>query len=711
MVTDTPVFDDFGDQVATISISSDITERLRNAETAARLSAIVEGSHDAIFSHDLEGIIETWNGAAARLFGYSEDDIVGRHLGDLVAPESVPAVAQMLRQVAEGGESTSIQTIGRSADGSQLEIMIRISPVRNSEGGVVGASTIASDISEEVALRRQTEDDRRRLADAQASARLGSFELDTVTGVMTRSDELWRILGRDPGTNEGVDFDHIHADDREAVQSAFAAAVSDGTDTEVTHRIVRPDGTVRWVISRTTRFPDSSADFLTGTTLDITERHVAEMALAHQATHDTLTGLPNRSGLDERLRSSLGVRPLGGPRVAVAIIDLDQFKTLNDAYGHHFGDDVLRATADRLRAELPADGLYRFGGDEFVVVRDGIDSDVGAREFGDEIGAALSRPIDAGARSVGITASIGVARSTPVDTPESLLRDADTAMYQAKADGRARVVAFDARGRERAHRRTFLEAELRLALERDQLHLVFQPVLDLRTLQVAGFESLLRWEHPDFGPVGPDEFIPIAEDTGLIMAIGDWVLQRSLEQLAMWLASPAIEPGLWMAVNLSARQLGQPDLVRRVAETIERTGVPPAAVHLEITETVFVDRVANAVATITGLHELGTRISMDDFGTGYSSLSYLNRLPIDTLKIDRGFVQTATSGNDTSILKAIAALAQSLDFDVVAEGIETEAQLAVVRDLGCGFGQGFLWSRGLAATEALACAVALNNNS
>lgn len=710
-VTDTPVFDDSGVQVATIGISSDITERRRNAETAARLSAIVEGSQDAIFSHDLDGAIETWNGAAVRLFGYSEADVAGLNLSDLVAPGSADDLVKMLRRVADGDESTSIQTIGQRADGSNLHIVVLISPVRNSAGEVVGASAIARDISEGVELRERTESDRRRLSDAQASARLGSFELDTVTGVMTRSDEMWRILGMDPGTIAGVDFDYIHPDDRDAVERAFTVAMSDGTDAEMTHRIVRPDGSVRWVISRAGQLEGSSADVLAGTMLDITERHEAEMALAYQATHDTLTGLPNRSCLDAKLCSSFSVRPLGGPRVAVAIVDLDQFKSLNDTFGHQFGDDVLRATAERLRAEFPLDGLYRFGGDEFVVVRDGIDSDVEAGEFGAEIDAALAAPIGAGARLLEITASIGVARSMPEDTPESLLRDADTAMYQAKADGRARVVAFDARGRERAHRRSFLESALRLALERDQLHLVFQPVIDLTSLQVAGFESLLRWEHPDLGSVAPDEFIPIAEDTGLIFSIGDWVLQRSLEQLASWIAHPAVEPGLWMAVNLSAQQLGKPDLVQRVADAMERTAVPPESVHLEITETIFVDRVANAVATITGLHELGARITMDDFGTGYSSLSYLNRLPINTLKIDRCFVQATSSGSDTSILNAIAALAESLDLDVVAEGIETEEQLEIIHGLGCGFGQGFLWSRPVPAAEALTWALTTKSKS
>jgi len=393
----------------------------------------------------------------------------------------------------------------------------------------------------------------------------------------------------------------------------------------------------------------------------------------------------------------------------VAIVDLDQFKNLNDTYGHAVGDQALRAVAERLRSELPTtDEIYRLGGDEFVLVRNEVGTDEGAVEFGDAIARALAQPINMGERAIDLTASIGVARSMAADTSESLLRDADTAMYQAKADGRARVVAFDAQGRDRAHRRSFLETELRNALQRDQLHLAFQPVVDLGTLRVAGFEALLRWEHPDFGSIGPDEFIPIAEETGLIVSIGAWVLEHSLEQLAEWLTDSRLPSDLWMAINLSARQLGQRSLVDLFDDLIHRTGVSAASVHLEITESVFVDRVINAVETITDLYQLGARISMDDFGTGYSSLSYLNHLPINTLKIDRSFVQVLGEGADTSIVRAIKALSDSLDLDVVAEGIETQEQLEIIRELGCKFGQGFFWSRPLPPADALEWAMNTN---
>ena len=684
----------------------DITAR-RAAEDAARFrSTLLAAAGQAIVAIDTDGVVIYWNPAATSTYGWTAEEAIGSQIAEILpAVHGWEPIAEEIREKLRIGEAWSGEFKVLTRDGVALPVMLSDTPVYDDDGVRIATVGVSSDISEQVELHEQMEVDRRRLADAQASARLGSFELDFTTGEMTRSDELWRILGRQPGSKAGLDFDHVHPDDRDRVKIEFDRVVSEGGPAEVMHRIVRPDGSVRWVISRTSPFRNESSMLLAGTMLDITEQHEAELALAYQATHDVLTGLPNRSSLQDRLRSCFAGNRARWPQVAVAILDLDQFKNLNDTFGHVVGDQALRAVAQQLLSGLPnTDAIYRFGGDEFVLLREGVDTDEAAVEFGHAIAKAFALPISVGERAFQLTASIGVARSMPADTSESLLRDADTAMYQAKADGRARMVAFDARGRERAHRRSFLETELRDALQRDQLHLVFQPVVELDTLRVAGFESLLRWEHPDFGLVGPDEFIPIAEATGLIVPIGAWVLQRSLEQLALWLRDPDVRSDLWMAINVSARQLGQRCLVDLVDDLIHETGVDAAAVHLEITESVFVEGVINAVETITDLHQLGVRISMDDFGTGYSSLSYLNRLPINTLKIDRSFVQVLGPGADTSIVRAIAALSDSLDLDVVAEGIETEDQFEIIRELGCRFGQGFLWSRPLPPAHAMAWA-------
>jgi diguanylate cyclase (GGDEF)-like protein len=436
--------------------------------------------------------------------------------------------------------------------------------------------------------------------------------------------------------------------------------------------------------------------------LDITERHEAELALAHQATHDSMTQLLNRTSINEHLELLLSAPDRRQP-IAVAFLDVDEFKQINDRVGHEVGDQALRAVAGRLRAALrDDDSIGRIGGDEFVLVRPGVNTLDDARALAEEAIAVLRKPFQIGEHEFQITASIGVTVSDEADSPTSMIRDADDAMYQAKRNGKAGIAVFDRAARAHAQRRRTLASGLRHALADDELHLEYQPILDLSTLAVAGFESLLRWNHPTLGAIAPAEFIPIAETIGLIVPIGTWVVDHAFRQLAEWRDDARVGRDLWMAVNLSAQQLGQPDLVARIARAIERAGVPPSLIHLEVTETVLMDEVDSSLATIIALKEQGVRVSIDDFGTGYSSLSYLSRLPIDTIKIDRSFLRDlGAAGHDRSIVRAMTALADALALDVVAEGIELPDQLRALRELGCGFGQGFLWSRPLDPAAAL----------
>ena len=696
-VSHTPLFDDDGGHLATIGVYSDITDRLQSETTAALLSSIVESSNDAIFSNDVDGSITTWNSSAADLYGHTASEVIGCHLRVLAAPERSAEVAELLARLALGESVTGVGTLCRHADGTDFHVSMSMSPLLDPSASVIGASTIARDISERVELTRQIEEDRRRLAEAQASAMLGSFEIDLATGHVTRSAELYRILGREPGSLDGVDFDHIHHDDLEQVHDAFDRAIAGEAGVECTHRILRPDGEVRWVVSRSSGFTDGTPGRVGGTMLDITERREAELAIEHLAYHDALTGLANRTTVTTRLDDALVDAGASGHLVAVALIDIDQFKTINDTLGHSAGDTMLRAVARRLEsAARPGETLARFGGDEFAVVRTHVDGPEACEELGERLLAAFTEPIPLGDRAFRVTISVGLALGHGGDTADAVFLDADTAMYHAKDTGRDRAAVFDQQLQVRSRRRRDVEDALRDALDLDQLSVVFQPVIDLATLHTSGFEALLRWNHPELGVLRPDEFIPIAEETGLILSIGEWVLRRSLRQAVEWHRLHEGGPVPWIAVNLSARQLEQVDLVDHVAAALHDSGLPAEYLHLEITESILMDTIEHSLERLLELRELGIRLSIDDFGTGYSSLSYLKRLPIDTLKIDRSFIDgLGTDPEDTSIVQTIMSLATTLHLRVLAEGVEDETQLQALIDLGCDYGQGFLWSHGV----------------
>ena len=677
----------------------DITERKLAERADARLSAIVESSHDAIFTVDPGGFVTTWNGGAERLFAFCAEQMIGRSIATLWDGEDRDHLFELDDRVRRGERVVADLRV-RRADGQVRQVEISIAPLHDVHGVYVGTSSIARDVTNRLEELQRIEEDRQRLADAQASARLGSFEFDPDTGRGRRSDELCRLLGTEERSFDELSLSATHPEDRERVRDFLGAKHTE--EDECLHRIVRPDGVVRWVVTRR-RTPEREhpmgPNAIVGTMLDITERYETELALEHQASHDPLTGLLNRTTIVARVQEHLD----SGDEVALAFLDLDQFKRINDSLGHSTGDKLLKVVGARLADGLGEEDLIgRFGGDEFLLVRPGVRTLEDSRRLAEDAQQALSDPVRIGGRRFELTASIGVTLSDHADSAESLLRDADSAMYQAKAEGRARSAVFDAEARARAHRRVLIQTALGQALEADELWLAYQPVVDLDDGRVAGFEALLRWDHPTLGSVRPDEFIPIAERTGLILPIGDWVIERAVSQLAVWRDEPDVRRDLWVAVNLSTPQLGRSELVERVEATLEAHSLPAELLHLEITESLLMDRVEHSMDTLAELRALGTRISIDDFGTGHSSLSYLSRLAIDTLKIDRCFIQhLGVEGHDASIVRAIAALACSLELEVVAEGIECTEQLEALRELGCGFGQGYLWSRPVSPAEAL----------
>ena len=689
----------------------DVTDRV-NAEKAVRLqTALLAATGQAIVGTNTDGAVFYWNAAAEATYGWTADEAIGQQAAVMFEPPGGwdVAVEESVALLVAGQPWTGELHV-QTKSGNPIPVLLTYSVVYV-DGVRVGTVGVASDISERLRseeatamLVNQIEVDRRRLAAAQASAKLGSFEVNLDTGEITRSDELCRILGHEPGMEMTSEFDHIHPDDRLQLAQLLSEAAAGRDEGEITYRLVRPDGEVRWVQSQATAIRGPNSNVIAGTMLDITDRHQAEAALLYGATHDSVTDLPNRATMNERLRTAISSSD-PDHLVALAVIDVDRFKLVTDGLRHSSGDEALRALAIRFQSGLrPTDFVVSTSGDGFAVVRIDVRTMDDAHQLGNEVIALLDAPLILEDRELFLTVSVGVTLSTPTDSPESLLRDADDAMYQAKRDGRNQVKVFDHHARSRAHRRQAVTTALPRALERDELRLEFQPIIDLATCEVAGFESLLRWDHPELGSIPPAEFIPIAEATGLILRIGIWVLDHSLEQLAAWRADPRVRQDLWMSVNVSAQQLIDPRLVDHVRAAAEQAGVPAASVHLEITESVLMDRVDNALGTIVELQSFGFSVSIDDFGTGYSSLSYLSRLPIDTVKIDRSFVGglgASATGHDPSIVRAMIALADVLDLDVVAEGVELSSQLDFLTELGCTYGQGFLWTASLIAPDAL----------
>ena len=460
----------------------------------------------------------------------------------------------------------------------------------------------------------------------------------------------------------------------------------------------------RWFSVRATRFEGSKRVRVVVAHEDITPRKIAEERLLHDAFHDALTDLPNRALFMDRLRRAiLRTKRQAGYRFAVLFLDLDGFKVVNDSLGHATGDQLLIAIGRRLEQGMRrGDTLTRLGGDEFAILADDIDDLSDAIQLAERIRLDLKAPFNLGGHEVFAAFSVGIAMGAKDrEKPEDLLRDADTAMYRAKAQGKERYVVFDQAMHTSVVERLRLETDLRRAIERGEFRVHYQPIVVLRTGRIAGFEALVRWDHPERGMIAPADFIPVAEETGLILPLGLWVLHDACRQLRAWQGGSAEHAALMMSVNLSSKQLVQPDLVEQIEQILQETGLAPESLKLEITESVIMEHPPSAVEVLRRLKDLGIRLSLDDFGTGYSSLSYLHRFPIDTLKVDRSFVNRLdVEDGDPVIVQTIVALAHNLGMQVVAEGVETEGQAERLKAMGCQFGQGYYFSPPLDARAA-----------
>jgi diguanylate cyclase (GGDEF)-like protein/PAS domain S-box-containing protein len=588
------------------------------------------------------------------------------------------------------------------------------------------------------------------LAEAQRIAHVGHWDFDWITNKLYWSDEIYRIFGVTKEEYEGTFKDYfarIHPEDRQLLDK-IGEELLEGGPVPLEHRIVRPDGEVRVVQLRVQfvfdesqqqleGYPDASdgggsdesMNFLgrqlrlidkhlgrlpgrpvrvVGTVQDITERKALERQLEHQALHDPLTDLPNRLLFMDRLEHALARTELREESVAVLFLDLDNFKLINDSFGHAVGDQLLLQVADRLDSCMrPQDTVARFGGDEFtILLEDGAEVD-DATLVAQRIIEELRAPFALLGHELFVTTSIGIALSSRAPgrakLMDDLLRDADAAMYRAKATSKASYAVFEPSMKADALEQLRLASDLRRAIEHEEFEIHYQPRVEMASGKVVGMEALLRWQHPERGLVWPDDFVSLAEEMGLIIPIGREVLAEVCQQAHVWHQQYPHDPPLLMSVNISARQLQHPNFATDITQILQEFGVDPNAFELEITESAVMGDEEDIFDKLRELKSLGVRLAIDDFGTGYSSLSYLKRLPVETLKIDKSFISgLGKNPKDRLIASATISLAQTLKLAVVAEGVETARQAMHLRKLGCDLAQGYYFAKPLTSEEASA---------
>jgi diguanylate cyclase (GGDEF)-like protein/PAS domain S-box-containing protein len=666
------------------------------------MEALVASSTDAITVVDESGNTTYSSPTAERLYGYDDAWEGSRNAFDAVHPDDLDDVLDAFAMVlSDPGVVVSRQFRVATAAGDWRTVVARATN-RLDDPDVHGVIITTRDVTDRAmaeAALRDSEERYRRLVEHSPQPivvqQQGVFVyLNPAAVRLLGAESEADLLGR-PVT------DVVHPDDRGPREQPVAQGDEPGAESTVRERrVVRRDGDVLDVELVGVPIAYEGAPAIQIMARDITDRRRAERALAHQALHDHLTGLPNRALLLDRLAQALVRSGRSEGLVAVLFLDLDRFTLVNDELGHLAGDSVLRAVATRLRRVLrPADTVARFGGDEFVVVCDDVQGPAEATRVANRVTEVLGVPVDGEDDSLVITVSIGVALSPGDDvSAEALVRNADTAMHRAKELGGGRIELYDEGMRSRLVNRLREERLLSRSVTDGQLTLHYQPVVHLPELEVTGVEALVRWHHPERGLVLPGDFIPLAEESGLIVELGGWVLAEGVRQAERWALASEGGQGLEVAINLSARQLAEPYFVKSVEDLLHRHEIAgqPVTPWLEITETLLLEDPMLTASLLTELRGLGVRLSIDDFGTGYSSLAYLRRFPVDCLKIDRSFVSGLDADRDSRpIAAAIVEMAHALGLRVVAEGVETRGQLDALIDLGCDAAQGFLFAPAL----------------
>ncbi|MFL5395188.1 MAG: EAL domain-containing protein [Myxococcales bacterium] len=680
-----------------------VAHALRASED--RFRALVEQSIVGIFLIQ-DGKVVYANPKFAAIYGYRQEDFLhgGIPIEELTYEPDVPAVRDLVRRELAGEAVGLLETYrGKRKDGTAIEVEAHGALTELSGRPAVIGTLL--DVTERRRTERALRDSEERYALAARGANDGLWDWDLVANRVYLSPRWKAMLGLgegDIGGNPDGWLGRVHPDDHARLTADIAAHVegrSAHLESEI--RIRHADGTWRTMLVRGAAVRDGSgkATRMAGSQTDITDRKRAEEKLLHDALHDGLTGLPNRALFMDRVGQAMAFQARRSDyRFAVLMLDVDRFKTVNESLGHAMGDRLLASVAKRVwRCVRPGDTVARLSGDEFAVLLEDYAVAEEPRRVADRIIAEMAAPHDLGGTEVFTSASVGVAVGRPeLGKPEDLLRDADVALYRAKDLGRSRYVVYHPSMRTRAREQLQFETDLRRALGRNELRVVFQPIVSLTTGLPTGCEALVEWQHPGRGRIPPSDFIPMAEETGLILPIGNWVLRESCKQVKAWAGRCEGGPTPTVSVNLSARQLLHAELVDQVRAAISDAGIVPGQLRLEVTESVIMENAGPASLLLTQLKALGVHLLIDDFGTGYSSLSYLHNFRFDTLKIDRSFVSRIdTAQKNVEIVRTILSLSRALGMTAVAEGVETEGQVAQLQMLKCDSAQGFYFSRGL----------------
>lgn len=700
-----PMVDEAGRFRGYRGVGRDISARRSAEQELIRFRAAMETSADLIFLIDLETLryIDT-NETACRTLGYAREELIGMSLLEVNANMTEEHLRKRFQETVElGTDRVVIESEGRFArrkDGSVFPIEITRRYLR------IGDRDIIVGVSRDITERKR----------AEAALKLRNLAIESsVNGILITNHLLpdqpveyvnpafERITGYSAGEALGRNCRFLQGTDRDQPEVAvMRRAIRGGREAHVVLRNYRKDGGIFWAQLSISPLRDAAGQIshYVGVLSDITEARNYREQLEHQANHDTLTSLPNRSLLQDRLQQAIAHAHRQGRLLAVAFIDLDNFKVINDSLGHSAGDHLLKITAERLRSCLREDDtVARHGGDEFVLLLNDQSSRETIARTVSRVIEMLAQPFTVEGHELTNTCSIGVTLY-PEDgsDAEVLLKNADAAMYRAKAQGKNSLQFYTADMSSRLGERLKLEGQLRRALEREEFVLHYQPKIDLRSGEIYGLEALIRWRHPDEGLIAPGRFIGLAEETGLIVPIGEWALRTGCAQVKAW--SDAGLPPMLLSVNISARQFKRRDLVQSVSRALSDTGLPVSHLELELTESLVMENAEEFIQTLNALKKLGISLSVDDFGTGYSSLSYLKRFPVDRLKIDQSFVRDiSTDPDDAAIARAVIQLGHSLDLRVTAEGVETAEQLRFLRDHGCDEVQGYLFSRPLSAEK------------